>query len=92
MSQETIKFGLMLTIMPFTVIFLCITIAWALVDLSYRNVSIHRRVFWALAVILLPLAGPIAYNYLLRRTTEFTKTDHLVPCLETAGELCDARE
>ncbi len=87
MTLETFKFGLMLSIIPFSLIFLFITIAWALVDLSLRNVSVSRRVFWTLAVIVLPLAGPIAYNYLVRRTTELRKPAGFVP-----GELCKARE
>lgn len=92
MTLETIKFGLLLSIIPFTFIFLFITIAWALMDLSLRNVSASRRLFWTLAVIALPLAGPIAYNYLVRRTTGYKRSSAFVPCLETAGELCEARE
>ena len=92
MTLQIITFGLISAIIPFTVIFLFITIAWALMDLSLRNVSASRRLFWTLAVIALPLAGPVAYNYLVRRTTGFKRSSVSVPCLETAGELCEARE
>ena len=67
MTLETIKFGLFLTIIPFSLIFLFITVCWALMDMSLREVSGSRRVIWTLAVIALPLAGPIAYNYLVGR-------------------------
>jgi hypothetical protein len=71
MTLETIKFGLILTFIPFTVIFLIITACWALIDISVRKVTGSRRVIWTLAVIALPLVGPIAYNYLVRRSTGF---------------------
>jgi hypothetical protein len=74
MSLETIKFGLLLTLIPFSAIFLFITVCWALMDLSLRKVSGSRRILWTLAVIALPLVGPIAYNYLVRRSTGFKKT------------------
>lgn len=73
MTLETIKFGLLLTFMPFSVIFLFITACWALVDLSLHEVSGSRRVIWTLAVVVLPLIGPIAYNYLVRRSTGLKK-------------------
>ena len=73
MTLETIKFGLLLTFIPFTVIFLFITACWALVDISLREVTGSRRVIWTLAVVALPLVGPIAYNYLVRRSTGFRK-------------------
>lgn len=73
MTLETFKFGLLLSFIPFTVIFLFITAIWALVDLSLREVSGLKRFGWTLAVVLLPLAGPIAYNYLVRRTTGLRK-------------------
>lgn len=73
MTLESIKFGLFLTFIPFSVIFLFITVCWALVDLSLREVSGSRRVIWTMAVIALPLVGPIAYNYLVRRSTGFKK-------------------
>ena len=85
MSLETIKFGLLLSIIPFSVIFLFLTVVWALVDISLREVSGARRVLWTLAVIALPLAGPIAYNYLVRRSTAMKKGP-------LPGELCSAVE
>lgn len=94
MTLETLKFGLMLTIIPFSFIFLFITIWWALVDLSLREVSTSRRIIWTLAVIAFPLAGPIAYNYLVRRSTGYRKPSVFVPrpvpVMEAAGDLCKA--
>lgn len=94
MTLETFKFALLLSIIPFSAIFLFITIWWALVDLSLREVTTSRRIIWTLAVIALPLAGAIAYNYLVRRTTGFRKLSaHVlrpVPVMETAGDLCKA--
>ena len=86
MTLESIKFGLVLTIIPFSVIFLFISVCWALMDMSLREASGARRILWILAIIALPLAGPIAYNYLLRRSTGFRKP--LVNRLPT--ELCNA--
>lgn len=86
MTIESIKFGLLLTIIPFSVIFLIITVCWALMDMALREVYGSRRVMWTLAVIALPLAGPIAYNYLVRRSTGFRKTSvNVLP-----GNLCKA--
>ncbi|MBI2353821.1 MAG: PLDc_N domain-containing protein [Deltaproteobacteria bacterium] len=94
MTLETLKFGLLLTIIPFSAIFLFIAIWWALVDLSLREVTTSRRIIWTLAVIALPLAGPIAYNYLVRRKTGFRKLSAFVsrpaPVMEAAGALCKA--
>lgn len=94
MTLETIKFGLLLSIIPFSVIFLFITIWWALVDLSLREVTTSRRILWTVAVIALPLAGPIAYNYLVRRTTGYKRPSAYVPrpvpVMEAAGDLCKA--
>lgn len=73
MTLETIKFGLLLTIIPFSIIFLFITVCWALIDMSLREVSVSRRIIWTLAVIALPLVGPVAYNYLVRRSAGFKK-------------------
>jgi fucose 4-O-acetylase-like acetyltransferase len=86
MTLETIKFGLLLTIIPFSAIFVLITACWALMDMSLRTVSGSRRIIWTLAVIALPLAGPIAYNYLVRRCTGFKK-----PSVDgLPGDLCKA--
>lgn len=82
MTLETFKFGMLLTIIPFSVIFLFITAWWALVDLSLREVYGSRKVIWILAVIVLPLIGPIAYNCFVRRCTELKK-----PSVEEGG-LC----
>lgn len=69
MTLETFKFGLLLSIIPFTVIFLFTVVVWALADLSLRDITRTRRLLWTLAVIALPLVGPVAYNYLVRRCT-----------------------
>lgn len=73
MTLETFKFGLLLTCIPFSVIFLFITVVWALVDLSLRDLTESRRIIWTVALLALPLVGPIAYNYLVRRSTGFRK-------------------
>ena len=86
MTLEGIKFGIILTFIPFTVIFLFITASWALLDMSLREVSGSRRILWILAVIALPLVGPIAYNYLVRRSTGFKKPS----VVEVPGDLCNA--
>lgn len=65
--METVKFGLMLSIIPFTVIFLIITIWWALVDLSLRRIDRIRKVRWALLILLLPPVGSFLYNLLVRQ-------------------------
>lgn len=62
MDIETIKFGLLLTIIPFTVIFLVITIWWALVDMAARKLKGAPRTFWTLTVVLLPPVGAIFYH------------------------------
>ena len=86
MTLESIKFGLILTFIPFSLIFLLITACWALVDMSLREVSGSRRIVWSLAVIALPLVGPIAYNYLVRRNTGLKK----VSIDGLPGDLCKA--
>ena len=55
--METIKFGLMLTVIPFITIFLFITIWWALVDISVKKIKGSERALWTLLVILLPAVG-----------------------------------
>lgn len=65
--METVKFGLMLSIIPFTVIFLIITIWWALVDLSLRRIDRIRKVRWALLILLLPPVGSYLYNLFVRQ-------------------------
>lgn len=65
--MDTIKFGLMLTIIPFTAIFLFIAIWWALVDMSIRQISGAKRVLWTILVVLLPPFGSILYNFLVKQ-------------------------
>lgn len=65
--METLKFGLMLTIIPFTLIFMFITIWWAMVDMSVRKISGVRRAVWSALVILLPPVGAILYNFMVRQ-------------------------
>ena len=62
--METIKFGLMLTVIPFATIFLFITIWWALVDMSVKKVTGTKRTLWTLLVILLPPVGSLLYSSL----------------------------
>ena len=62
--METIKFGLMLTVIPFATIFLFITIWWALVDMSVKKVTGPKRTLWTLLVILLPPVGSLLYGSL----------------------------
>lgn len=65
--METLKFGLMLTIIPFSLIFLFITIWWAMVDMSVRKITGLKRAIWSMVVILLPPVGAILYNYMVRQ-------------------------
>jgi phospholipase D-like protein len=65
--METLKFGLMLTIIPFTLVCLFVTIWWAMVDISLRKLSGARRVIWSMVVILLPPVGAILYNFMVRQ-------------------------
>ncbi len=65
--METIKFGLLLSIIPFTAIFLIITIWWALVDMSLQKITGMKRTLWTLAVILVPPFGALAYNYFAKQ-------------------------
>jgi hypothetical protein len=65
-TMDTIKFGLMLTVVPFIAIFLIITIWWALTDISVRKIKGPRRAMWTLLVILLPPLGSLLYTSLNR--------------------------
>ena len=65
--METLKFGLMLTIIPFSLICLFVTIWWGLVDISVRKLTGMKRVFWSMVVILLPPVGAILYNIMVRQ-------------------------
>lgn len=67
MEIQTLQFGLMMSIIPFTVIFLFLTIAWALMDMSLRKLSGSRRAIWSMVVILFPLGGVLLYNFRVRR-------------------------
>lgn len=60
--METIKFGLMLTVIPFITIFLFITIWWALVDISVKKIKGPERALWTMLVILLPAVGSLLYS------------------------------
>ncbi len=71
--METIKFGLMLTVIPFAVIFLFITIWWALVDISVKKIKGPERALWTMLVILLPAVGSLLYSSLIK-TREITPT------------------
>ncbi len=65
--METLKFGLMLTIIPFTLVFLFITIWWAMIDMSVRKITGLKRVLWSMVVILLPPVGALLYNFVVRQ-------------------------
>ncbi len=71
--METIKFGLMLTVIPFITIFLFITIWWALVDISVKKIKGPERALWTMLVILLPAVGSLLYSSLIK-TREITPT------------------
>ncbi|MCM2357660.1 MAG: hypothetical protein NDI77_05885 [Geobacteraceae bacterium] len=73
--METLKFGLMLTIIPFTLVFMFITIWWAMVDMSVRKVTGLRRAIWSMVVILLPPVGAILYNFMVRQRDVAAKYD-----------------
>jgi uncharacterized membrane protein YhaH (DUF805 family) len=64
--METLKFGLMLTLIPFTAIFMVVAIWWALVDISVRKLKGVERALWTLLVILLPPVGSVVYNYTVK--------------------------
>jgi hypothetical protein len=65
--METLKFGLMLTIIPFSIVFMFITIWWAMVDMSVRKVTGVKKAFWSLAVVFLPVVGVLLYNFAVRQ-------------------------
>lgn len=64
--METFKFGLLTSIIPFTAIFLFLTVAWALVDISVRRLSTGKRALWSIVVIALPVVGVLLYNARVR--------------------------
>ena len=65
--METLKFGLMLTIIPFSIVFMFITIWWAMVDMTVRKVTGVRKALWSMVVIFLPLVGVLLYNFVVRQ-------------------------
>jgi hypothetical protein len=67
MEIETLKFGLLMSIIPFTAVFLFLTIAWALMDMSLRKLSGGRRAVWSVVVIAFPLLGVLLYNSRVRK-------------------------
>lgn len=64
--METIKFGLLLTLIPFFVIFQFITVWWAIADIYLRKIKGTKRALWVLTVIAMPPFGPFLYGYLNR--------------------------
>lgn len=64
--METMKFGLMLTIIPFIVIFQFITVWWAVADISVKKIRGARRAWWTFLVILMPPVGTLIYSFLNR--------------------------
>lgn len=64
--METLKLGMMLSIIPFTAIFLFLTVAWALVDISVRKLTGIRRAIWSVVVVIFPLLGALLYNFKVR--------------------------
>lgn len=55
--METIKFGLMLTVVPFITIFLIITVWWALADRTLKKIKGTKGTKRTLLAILLPPLG-----------------------------------
>lgn len=64
--MESIKFGLLLTVIPFIVIFQFITVWWAIADMSVKKVKGPKRALWVLLVILMPPLGSLLYSSLNR--------------------------
>jgi hypothetical protein len=64
--METVRFGLMLTVIPFVTIFLAITVWWAIADRTLKKIKGPKRTWWTLLAILLP---PLGY-YLSSSMTE----------------------
>lgn len=65
--METLKFGLMLTIIPFSLVFMFITIWWAMVDMSVRKVTGVKKALWSMVVVFLPVVGVLLYNFVVRQ-------------------------
>lgn len=64
--METLRSGLIVTVIPFTLIFLFATIAWALADISIRKLPKWKTAMWSLVVIILPFLGALIYNSKVR--------------------------
>lgn len=64
--METLKFGMIYSIVPFTLIFLFLTTVWALVDISLRKVTGSEKTIWSAVIILFPLLGALLYNFKVR--------------------------
>jgi hypothetical protein len=62
--MDTIKFGLILTVIPFIAIFQFLTIWWALADISVKKIRGPKRAIWTMLVILLPPMGSLLYSSL----------------------------
>ncbi len=70
--METMKFGLILTVIPFIVIFQFLTIWWALADMSVKKVRGPKRAVWTLLIILLPPMGSLLYTSLNKQQQVIT--------------------
>lgn len=64
--MESIKFGLILVVIPFVVIFQLITVWWAIRDISKKKIMGLSRAVWVLLVLLLPPLGSVLYSSLSR--------------------------
>lgn len=65
--MESIKFGLILTVIPFIVIFQFITVWWAIADMSVKKIKGPKRALWVLLIILMPPVSSLLYSYLNRQ-------------------------
>lgn len=76
--METIKFGLLLTVIPFIVIFQFLTIWWALADIAVKKIRGPRRALWTALVILLPPMGSLLYTS-MNREGEVSSPQNVIP-------------
>ncbi|HEY6871138.1 MAG TPA: hypothetical protein VI298_00295 [Geobacteraceae bacterium] len=76
--METIRFGLILTVIPFIVIFQFLSIWWALADISLKKIRGPKRALWTLLVVLLPPMGSLLYTS-LNKQREFIAPHAPVP-------------
>ncbi|HEX8960338.1 MAG TPA: hypothetical protein VF775_02095 [Geobacteraceae bacterium] len=70
--METMKFGLILTVIPFIVIFQFLTIWWALADISVKKIRGPKRALWTLLIIILPPMGSLLYTSLNKQPQAIT--------------------